>query len=659
VSVSEGGRGEKPGSSSQAAGAELRQQENPLVPRKTGLFGASRMDAVHAERREVAQSLDRRMAAMRKASGEAKEPAAIPKGGGSGLPDTVRARMEPKLGADLSGVRVHTAGESATAAGQLGARAFTVGSDVHFNSGEFAPGTKEGDKLLAHELTHVVQGQRSGVQRKAEPEREAAGGGEHAAAGGEGQVSHPDEPAEKEADGVSEKVADELHGGEKGGGKHGEKHHAKGHGDDQHDGGAAHDGGGHHPGEHSDDAAAGSDSKPKESPAPISAKFIGVGRKLWRAPKAATASAPAAARPPAVAANTEGGITNQQGMTPEKSLTTDHYATFKARFAALQTSVGMPVDEEAGKVIWLQVVRTLQATDPLYSAVPAAASNPNRKDLGSDAFQKIMAQFNPITAALQPYMEKWTKGKKSWAFWSGKGASDVARKNADVSLEKSALGSLLDGVNLNGNWDTQMWASLSRAYATAAAKNVEQKTYKGFVGLGSAAEASIFNKIEQPQFVSMLDQKQAANIKVTWHAVALEPKDQKFADPTCNVGGMEGVMGVGADRASMVALAESGNAKRIQLFQKTGKVVSFDQVDAALAAVPAAAAPAAGSAAVAPPVAGAPADKNKGNAAAVKAGARHELNAAVGGAAAGGGATAHAGQMSPPGRDKTRDSKKG
>src|SRR5439155_1319570 len=75
------------------------------------------------------------------------------------------------------------------AAHNLGARAFTVGSDVHFNAGEFAPGSKEGDRLLAHELTHVVQAQKSGIQRKEEPEAAEGGGGEAApaeAAGGEG-----------------------------------------------------------------------------------------------------------------------------------------------------------------------------------------------------------------------------------------------------------------------------------------------------------------------------------------------------------------------------------------------------------------------------------------------------------------------------------------
>jgi len=109
--------------------------------------------------------------------------------------------MEPQLGADLSGVKVHTGGESADAATQFGARAFTVGQDVHFGAGEYAPGTKEGDRLMAHELTHTVQAQRGGVQRKAADD---AGGAQHDAA----DVSHPEDAAEKEADAAGDHVAD-------------------------------------------------------------------------------------------------------------------------------------------------------------------------------------------------------------------------------------------------------------------------------------------------------------------------------------------------------------------------------------------------------------------------------------------------------------------
>jgi hypothetical protein len=65
--------------------------------------------------------------------------------------------MEDSFGADFSAVRVHTGDASAAMNEQIGARAFTYGTDIHFNDGEFAPRTERGTRLLAHELAHVVQ----------------------------------------------------------------------------------------------------------------------------------------------------------------------------------------------------------------------------------------------------------------------------------------------------------------------------------------------------------------------------------------------------------------------------------------------------------------------------------------------------------------------
>ena len=90
------------------------------------------------------------------------------KGGGSPLPASSRAFFEPRFGANLSNVRVHTGSQAADAASAINARAFTVGRDIAFNAGQYAPHSQEGQRLLAHELTHVVQQTgTSNVQRKA------------------------------------------------------------------------------------------------------------------------------------------------------------------------------------------------------------------------------------------------------------------------------------------------------------------------------------------------------------------------------------------------------------------------------------------------------------------------------------------------------------
>ncbi len=77
--------------------------------------------------------------------------------GGARLDPETRGRMEALLGHDLAGVRIHTDADSASQAARLNARAFTVGADVAFGDGEFAPRSPQGERLLAHELTHVVQ----------------------------------------------------------------------------------------------------------------------------------------------------------------------------------------------------------------------------------------------------------------------------------------------------------------------------------------------------------------------------------------------------------------------------------------------------------------------------------------------------------------------
>jgi uncharacterized protein DUF4157/HNH/ENDO VII superfamily nuclease len=106
-------------------------------------------------------------------------PAAGPSGdagsGGRPLDGGTRAFMESSFGRDFSGVRVHTDAAAARAAQDAHALAYTVGSHIFFGASMFAPATPAGRRLLAHELTHVVQqagaGDRS-LQRQKAPEVE-------------------------------------------------------------------------------------------------------------------------------------------------------------------------------------------------------------------------------------------------------------------------------------------------------------------------------------------------------------------------------------------------------------------------------------------------------------------------------------------------------
>lgn len=109
-------------------------------------------------------------------------------GGGRPLDDHVRTDMESHMGVDLSSVRVHADGRGDTLSRSVQADAFTTGSDVFFRDGKYSPDSSDGRKLLAHELTHVVQQASGDVPA-------------------ESRVSHPEDTHEKEASAVADTVA--------------------------------------------------------------------------------------------------------------------------------------------------------------------------------------------------------------------------------------------------------------------------------------------------------------------------------------------------------------------------------------------------------------------------------------------------------------------
>ncbi len=93
-------------------------------------------------------------------------------GGGQPLDVATRAFMEPRFGHDFSQVKIHTDSQASQSTEHLAARAYTLGSDIAFRAGEYDPGSAAGKRLLAHELTHVVQqgsaGRSSGADKKAQ-----------------------------------------------------------------------------------------------------------------------------------------------------------------------------------------------------------------------------------------------------------------------------------------------------------------------------------------------------------------------------------------------------------------------------------------------------------------------------------------------------------
>ncbi len=78
-------------------------------------------------------------------------------GKGKPLSKSEREFFEPRMSADFSRVRIHDDEKANELAGNINAKAFTKGNDVVFSKGEYSTQTDEGKKLMAHELTHVLQ----------------------------------------------------------------------------------------------------------------------------------------------------------------------------------------------------------------------------------------------------------------------------------------------------------------------------------------------------------------------------------------------------------------------------------------------------------------------------------------------------------------------
>lgn len=79
------------------------------------------------------------------------------RGQGHKLDDHTRSSFESAMGYDLSRVTIHTGDQASQLSRSVEAKAFTTGGDIYFGEGQYNPNTTDGQQLLAHELTHVVQ----------------------------------------------------------------------------------------------------------------------------------------------------------------------------------------------------------------------------------------------------------------------------------------------------------------------------------------------------------------------------------------------------------------------------------------------------------------------------------------------------------------------
>jgi hypothetical protein len=117
------------------------------------------------------------------------------KGSGSTLPEETRTHMEGVFGADFSGVRIHADSAAERMSESVQAQAFTHGNDIYFGAGQYSPQSTDGQKLLAHELTHTIQ---QGANMPSLARKDVSTGN---------HIVDPDDSMERDADRIAERVA--------------------------------------------------------------------------------------------------------------------------------------------------------------------------------------------------------------------------------------------------------------------------------------------------------------------------------------------------------------------------------------------------------------------------------------------------------------------
>jgi hypothetical protein len=153
--------------------ASPRQADPPSIQRACASCGSSSAD----EKRVEIQAKEEGGETPRVSAETGSRIAAL-RGGGEPLPSDVRSYFEPRFGHDFGKVRVHSGGTAAETARSVGAQAYTIGGDIVFGAGHYAPQSDTGRRLLAHELVHTIQQGASGPT--------ASGGASHGRAGASG-----------------------------------------------------------------------------------------------------------------------------------------------------------------------------------------------------------------------------------------------------------------------------------------------------------------------------------------------------------------------------------------------------------------------------------------------------------------------------------------
>jgi hypothetical protein len=217
------------------------------------------------------------------------------------------------------------------------------------------------------------------------------------------------------------------------------------------------------------------------------------------------------------------------------------YGKFVRAYEAMAAQYGLDKDPSYKGIpygIWHNLLKNMAASGYITEHIPNVGGDPQNLVLAytgkqgqvvrEELLKRAMAGMDAYIRHAEANLDKVVKaikesGGKSWAFWSGRGAQDAAKASGGVSLE-GTIGAWFDNIwkfgHLTGVNDLVLWTSMSELYAKTAAEYYESFDFIGFLGPTATREQSVFNKIEQPTFVEVLDvRKQVKAPHIEWFVV--------------------------------------------------------------------------------------------------------------------------------------------
>ena len=420
----------------------------------------------------------------------------------TGMPDDLKQGIESISGEDMSDVKVtHNSDKPA----QLNAHAYASGNDIHV-----APGQ---EKHLPHEAWHVVQQK----QNRVKPTKKADSG----------ELINEDPALEKEADVMGEKALQlkstkqsELNSNSSQNGIIQKSNDATG-----------------------TQGERGTTSETENTGAKI------IDEKNENKDKDKDKE------------NHIKDIMQNVNFDPDKHIAltfaTKEYADFVKRFEKMKSDTGLgTISGNEINEIWKKTISVIHKTqrtviegewrgdnETKENLMMAQTDEKGKKDLAEKygkgffahnyagtAYLEVMSEFEPLANMLNAKFGEVFGKTSRFGFWSKDPAKDTGKGSGAMMLESSPLGSLFDNLNFSGNWNMELWASMSKHYAIGIRNKIQEVggdklSLWGFIGPGGESDSkNIYALVESKELVNIDGSKEKFDFKplIKWYACAPE-----------------------------------------------------------------------------------------------------------------------------------------